>query len=148
MLITFPLITEKNTLAFSSLSQCHMYMYYHWLFVCDEALLVWVQINQLVKGLGTVTLVHQFQIIIVDAIRHTDHRKSIGRNFSLKNLANKIREIWGCILEALMKNLHLFITQFFGFDETLNNDESLGLTWIEVFYAVSTIFHPCNGSDY
>ena len=51
----------KNTLAFSSLSQCYMYMYYHWLFVCDEALLVWVQTHQLVKGLGTVTLVHQFQ---------------------------------------------------------------------------------------
>ena len=28
-------------------------------------------------------------------------------------------EIWGCILEVLMKNLHLFIPQFFGFDETL-----------------------------
>ena len=86
--------------------------------------------------------------LIVDATRHNDHRQSIGRNFSLKNLANKIREIWACILEALMKNLHLFITQFFGFDETFNNDESLGLTWTDVFYAVSTIFHPCNGSDY
>ena len=32
---------------------------------------------------------------------------------------NKIREIWGCILEALMKKLHLFIPQFLGYDETL-----------------------------
>ena len=32
---------------------------------------------------------------------------------------NKIREIWGCLLEALLKNLLLFIPQFYGFDETL-----------------------------
>ena len=36
---------------------------------------------------------------------------------------NKIKEIWGCILEALMKNLHLFIPQFLGFDETLKSEK-------------------------
>ena len=30
---------------------------------------------------------------------------------------NKIKEIWGCILEALIKNLYLFILQFWVFDE-------------------------------
>ena len=33
---------------------------------------------------------------------------------------NSCRNIWGCLLEALMKNLHLFINRFLGFDENLN----------------------------
>ena len=75
--------------------------------------------NDLCWDLLESTCMHTCALFLDSAYYRASINNFSFTHFICKKFTLKIREIWGCILEALMKNLHLYIPQFFGFDETL-----------------------------